>query len=400
MSRRLRGITWLFGLIFLVLWHPAFAKETAPASLREAKSQLTEQKSKIQSLKEMIFHALKIHTKNEHELKATELKVSSLQQTFNRTNQQATQQEKELAALEAHIAELEKRQQAQQTAFGKNVRSAYRNSQHSRLQLMLNQEDPEAVSRMLKYYEYITRSQLSSLQNYQQTLEKLRQLNQEKADKLQQLQHKKVELSSTRLQLNESLQERKTVLQESRAKIAREKSQLRELQKDQQALTNLITRLNRQQKKPPPQPSHTKSNSRKPQAPVRVQPLRGDLLWPTQGQLAHRFGESRAEGQLRWNGIFISASSGTPVVAVRGGTVVFAEWLRGFGLLLIIDHNNGYLSLYGHNANLLKKVGVTVNTGETIAHVGQTGGNDQSGLYFEIRAQGRPVDPLTWMPKR
>ncbi len=404
-----RKYTWPIIGILLSLFPLCISSITlaAPASLPEAKSQLTHQQSKINSLKELLSRALKINTKNEHELKTVEVKISSLQKQMTQTEQRVAQQQQELKTLENQISELQTLHQVQHAALEKNIRAAYRRNQQTRLQLILNQKDPEALSRLLKYYDYITRSQLDKLRSYQVTLTHLQTLNQQKNQTLQKLQRTQVQLATTRQQLHSNLAERKAIVQATQAKIQTERSRLSELEKDQKALSELVTRLNRQQqlqqrRKVIQTQQATRSPLTKRPAPEAPppEPLRGDLIWPTQGQITHRFGEQRAESQLTWNGIFISAASGTPVVAVRPGVVVFADWLRGFGLLLIIDHENGYLSLYGDNATLSKHVGDRVRTGETIASVGQSGGNDHSGLYFEIRAQGRPVNPLTWMPRK
>ena len=124
--------------------------------------------------------------------------------------------------------------------------------------------------------------------------------------------------------------------------------------------------------------------------------LKGKLSLPVRGELASRFGSPRNDGGLVWRGLFLTAPGGTPVKAVAAGRVVYADWLRGFGNLLIVDHGEDYLSLYGYNEALLKQVGDSVGGGETLATVGNSGGSTQSGLYFEIRHQGKPIDPMTW----
>jgi septal ring factor EnvC (AmiA/AmiB activator) len=126
---------------------------------------------------------------------------------------------------------------------------------------------------------------------------------------------------------------------------------------------------------------------------------RGRLEWPTDGRIMQRFGQSRADGRLRWDGVLLAAGAGEDVRAVHHGRVVYADWLQGMGLLVIIEHGNGYLSLYGHNQDVIAEIGEWVTPGAVIAHVGDSGGRAIPGLYFEIRKDGKPVDPDGWMHK-
>ncbi|MEP7371060.1 MAG: peptidoglycan DD-metalloendopeptidase family protein, partial [Nitrosospira sp.] len=125
--------------------------------------------------------------------------------------------------------------------------------------------------------------------------------------------------------------------------------------------------------------------------------LKGRLSLPVRGELANRFGSPRADGGITWKGLFIRSATGGDVKAIAGGRVVFADWLRGFGNLMIVDHGSSYMSLYGNNETVHKKVGDSVRGGDTIATVGNSGGNPESGLYFELRHQGKPFDPLNWV---
>jgi septal ring factor EnvC (AmiA/AmiB activator) len=186
-------------------------------------------------------------------------------------------------------------------------------------------------------------------------------------------------------QLAASRDDRRTVIDELNRTIADQDRELQTLQLDEQELSSLIDNLKNRQdivelyENLPPFDS-----------------LKGKLRWPVQGKITTRYGSAKREGKLRWNGVKISAGQGNDVTAVSTGKVIFADWFRNLGLLIIIDHGNGYMSLYGHNERLLKKAGDFVSTGEAVAKIGNTGGQSETALYFEIRQQGTPMNPGLW----
>ena len=164
---------------------------------------------------------------------------------------------------------------------------------------------------------------------------------------------------------------------------ARKQAQLKQLQDDEQALSQLLQRL-------PAQAQDSKIDS------SNLSRLKGKLKWPTKGNIQNRFGSPRDQGQMKWQGVTISGKEGQEIHSIAPGRVIFADWIRGYGLMLIIDHGNGYMSLYGHNQTLYKDVGDTISGNESIATLGNSGGNDSTSLYFEMRHKGKPIDPATW----
>ena len=193
--------------------------------------------------------------------------------------------------------------------------------------------------------------------------------------------------------------------------IRRQRNEISVMQRNESRLTSLIEQLARLIERTPPRriPSPESGDAAKPPRaktdrvpePTTVaglfSKLRGRLALPVRGELAARFGSPRIDGGPPFKGLLVAATAGSQVRAVAAGRVVYADWLRGFGNLLIVDHGEGYMSLYGYNESLLKQVGDDVGGGETVATVGNSGGSGESGLYFELRHQGRPFDPLTWM---
>ena len=181
------------------------------------------------------------------------------------------------------------------------------------------------------------------------------------------------------------------------AQIGKQKEELSRLKRDEQRLKRLFERIGKSAKHAP---SPVLKNESVPEATQEKKPfakLKGQLRLPVKGILTNRFGAPRMNGGLVWKGLFIRAATGEEVRAIAAGRVVFADWLRGFGNIIILDHGDGYMSLYGDNETLLKNVGEWVRGGEVIAEVGNSGGNSESGLYFELREQGVPLDPMKWV---
>ena len=193
--------------------------------------------------------------------------------------------------------------------------------------------------------------------------------------------------------LRDAQAQRKQTLAKINTTISSKDKELQDLLEDRKQLQALLAKVARASTSFAAAPSYVPL----PNAGEKFSSRRGQLPWPTQGRITHGFGSSQIEGQLQWNGVLISASSGQQVTAVHYGRVVFADYFRGQGLLVIVDHGEGYLSLYAHNQHLLKKAGDAVKAGEPIASVGDTGGQNETGLYFEIRYQGKAVNPAEWL---
>jgi murein hydrolase activator len=275
----------------------------------------------------------------------------------------------------------------QRTALAGQVRAAYAMGRQEKLKLLLNQQDPEAVGRMLVYFNYINRARKQLIDGIKQDLFALSKLGDQintQRGRLEsvarQLRVRKTELESTRARragvLAKLKKEAETTGQSLAALVQNEGALQRLLTSIQEALADI--------------PKHIIGDA-------AFNKLKGNLPWPSSGPIVNHFGEHHSEAaDMLWQGVTIGARIGAEVHAVSGGRVVFADWMRGFGLLAIIDHGDGYMSLYAHNQSLYKRVGEWVEAGELIAKVGDSGGQTDSGLYFEIRHQGKPVDPAAW----
>jgi septal ring factor EnvC (AmiA/AmiB activator) len=274
---------------------------------------------------------------------------------------------------------------AEREALADQVRAAYATGRQERVKLMLNQEDPATLSRVLAYYDYLNRARAARMQRLQQGLAELARTREEidrETARLVQLQDAS---NAEKLALEQSQRQRRDVVRALAEDLLSQGREMDQLQRDEQQLTELLRGLREALSDIPPETD----------AEQRFALRRGKLPWPSQGRLVANYGQAKI-GSLRWDGVMISAPEGREVRAVHHGRVAFADWLRGFGLLMIIDHGDGYMTLYGHNQSLFKETGDWVEAGEAIAAVGNSGGRDQPGVYFGIRFKGKPVDPSRW----
>jgi len=264
------------------------------------------------------------------------------------------------------------------------MRATYLLSRNQYMKMLLTQDNPAMVSRSLIYYRYLNHARLNFITRLDQTLYNL-QLSQEQLEQntttLQKLRSQQ-QIARTQLVNNQRNSQQK--LQEVTATIQTKSQKLQALLVNKRALETILSQIRSTTPSFNPLPSN-----------VAFTRLQGRLPWPTSGILSKRFGVSIEQSELKSSGVFLQARTGEPVKSIYQGQVVFANWLKGFGQLIIVDHGGGYMSLYGHNQNLAKKVGETVNAGDTLAWVGSSE-NDESGLYFEIRQNGRPTNPENW----
>ncbi|MCC5796113.1 MAG: peptidoglycan DD-metalloendopeptidase family protein [Methylophaga sp.] len=327
------------------------------------------------------------------QLQVQSMKVSAISRELASLNEKIRTQDRQLTVLNQQLDQQQMMQSEQLEALYEQLRAAFINSQPGYMKMLLNQQDPALLSRGNVYYRYFNDARRQQLEEIDQVLASL-------SDEQKQVFAAQRELQSlyeTQKQKQASLQAQTEARQATLAaldqKIASQDARLSELRSQEQQLQNLIDSLARQQAKRASPPSTVK-----PTQPFTS--LNGRLNWPVRGKVLAHYGSSRNVGTLKWQGIMIDSAPGTDVKAVASGRVVFSEWLRGFGLLIIVDHGDQFMSLYGNNDALLKDVGDTVTVGETIAQTGNQGIRQQAGLYFEIRHKGQPVNPVNWLEKR
>jgi septal ring factor EnvC (AmiA/AmiB activator) len=255
------------------------------------------------------------------------------------------------------------------------------------LKLILNQASPAQLGRMLAYYDYINRAQVSKISGLKEAINTLDAMQQSIDQELSRLEMVQTEQRAVMDELDQQRNQRRILLAELDERIDNEESRLRELERNQQDLETLLERLTDVLADIPADLGKHLGIARQ----------KGRIPMPVKGPVRHAFGQSRGGG-LHWQGWLITAMAGSEVSTIAYGRVAFADWLRGYGLLMIIDHGEGFMSLYGHNESLLYEVGDWVEPGEVISVVGVRTGDDQ-GLYFELRKNGKSVDPAAWLTR-
>ncbi len=321
------------------------------------------------------------------QLKQQSRRISSLSKALYELKHRIAVVKQQLTVLQQQSATQHSAQKLQIDALDRQIRSAYLQSQPTLLKILLNQTDPATLARRQRYFYYFNQARQQQLQSIAQTLAQLERTQQEYITQQHTLQSLYQQQQEKQAQLKQQLKQRQITLAVLDKKIASQHNRLTQLKQQAQVLQSLLNSLNDKATQPTdPHFSFVHSSHR--------------LPWPLTGKLLARYGQSRNIGKLRWQGILIGAPAGTAVKAVAPGKVVFADWLRGFGLLMIIDHGHQYMSLYGYNKALLKQAGDIISTGDMIALSGDKGSQRQSGLYFEVRYKGSPTNPLKWLRKQ
>ncbi len=392
-------------------------------------NQADRKQSELEALKQRLhtlqreFRAMQSDRKEAaDELRQSEQAISSGMRQLRQLEGERQRTQSELQTLTQHSDALSARIRQQQARLAQSLKAAYQRGQGDALKLMLNGADPNQTARDLRYLAYLSRAQHELIETLRVDLAQLAVLQQTTAQKTDELKQLQASREAEQQKLLDDKQAREQVLQKLSVKIQQQRREISTLKRDERSLTQLIERLNRvmaqqaaceaarvaQAKKPqkteqgvaPPPRRAVGVNTETPVAFYSDKPfskLKGSLRLPVAGELMNRFGAPREGGGVSWKGVFIRAAQGATVKAIAAGQVVFSEWLRGFGNLIIVDHGEGYMSLYSNNESLYKQVGERVRPGDAIAAVGNSGGQPDSGLYFEMRHQSRPVNPLLWV---
>jgi septal ring factor EnvC (AmiA/AmiB activator) len=317
------------------------------------------------------------------ELRRIEKDIAAVSRTQRRTETELREQQQAQRQLEHEARTLRNTLAEQRDSLSQQVRAGFSAGQQQALKMLLNQTDPGAAGRILTYYGYFTRAQLEAVEQTRRNIEQLdnaeTRLRQSRA-RLEQLQREQRRQSEA---LQQRRGERKTVLAKLNREIDSKEQRLGKLLEDEQALSELLRDLT-------PAPGAVPQDFRD------LTQLKGKLKWPTQGRIQNHYGETRGQGRLKWQGITIAAAEGQEVRSIAPGKVIFADWIRGYGLMLIVDHGNGFMSLYGHNQSLYKDAGDSVAANEAVAALGNSGGNNSAALYFEMRHKGKPINPEAW----
>ena len=353
----------------------------------EAESRLQAIQSEIKRLQKQLEGSRTDQQKEQARLRELDLDIQRVNLDYRALEKRYQAHLDELARLELRRDEFLSRLAQRQDHLAEQIRASYRLGRQSRLKLLLNQDSPEQLSRMLAYYDYINRAQADKISGLKDALTTLDTMQQSIDLELLRMDDIKQEQRGVMDQLQQRRQNRQELLAVLAGQIMGEESALQELERDRQDLETLIIRLtNVLADIPADLGQHLGVASQKGRVPM-----------PADGPVRHAFGQAR-KGGLHWQGWLIGVDAGTEVNAVAYGRVAFADWLRGYGLLIIIDHGEGFMSLYGHNESLLYEAGDWVEPGQAISVVGVAAGSNQ-GLYFELRKNGKAIDPAVWLAR-
>ena len=326
----------------------------------------------------------------EAELREFERRIGQLNRQLGKSEAALKDYRQRMSDLESRKRNLQKQLSRHRNVLHAQMRSEYLYAGQEKLKLLLNQQEPATLGRTLVYYDYLHRARMHEIEAVGKVLQELGQVQGEIKEQERSVSRTRSELSARKQEIGQEQAKRKLVLERMQARVSDEQARLANLEIDRQQLQELLDEL-----------QATLVNIPHIDQGQDFRKEKGKLFWPVAGQPSNRFGQRRnfSRRALYWQGVFIPGRAGNDVYNIFHGRVVFAEWMRGLGLLMIIDHGNGYMSLYGHSQSLYKRPGEWVRAGERIASVGNSGGQSRTGLYFEIRRHGKPVNPKLWCKK-
>lgn len=389
-------------LMALLLAGPPAGAATAPSE------ELKSLRSKLEALKGDIARGESTHSEALDALKRSEQAISDANRKLAELAAAKTQADRQLEEVNARRQGVEARLGKQRELAARLLYQQYIAGPAGPLQALTSGTNPNEIARTSVYLDYIALARKDILDTLRTHAESLHRLSEESVQRQTELAAIEKAQVAERQRLDAERDNRKAALASIATHLQRQRREASALAQDERRLTKLVEELARKlaARKPPPRanlpPPRTARPSPSPSPSTALgdsefEQLKGKLLMPVRGELLGRFGSPRADGGQSWRGLFIQAPAGREVRAVAAGRIVFADWLRGFGNLLILDHGDGFMSLYGNNEALMGRTGDPVRGGDTVAIVGSSGGNTASGLYFELRHQGKPFDPLGWL---
>ena len=358
-----------------------------------AADEVTQQAEKLQQLRKQIssikqqIDSIRGQSNDlQKSLEKTEKEIGAISAELHQLQKQAQETTRNIAALnEQRAAERETLARLRATLV-KDMQSGYATGRQQRIKLLLNQQDPATVSRMLIYHGYLSQARAGRMHEVRESVVHINELEAALLEQQARIADNRQQQAERSERLSAQQAERKALLASLKGDLQSRSSELTNLQEDEQRVQALLQSLQQALRTVPPEDAGA----------VSLRKLKGQLQWPVAGRITRRYGASQASGELKSSGIFIASAAGADVHAISSGRVAFADWLRGFGLLLIIDHGEGYMSLYGQNRSLYKQVGAWVNRGEVVAAAGNSGGQLRDGLYLELRKNGKPFNPTSW----
>jgi murein hydrolase activator len=399
------------------------------ASVAAPNDELKELRERIEELKKELADQEESKVEVRDALQDSEKAISESNRVLSQLGREQRKARTETNNLHVKSSTVQASVKRRQGQLEKLLTARYIHSSQNATALLLSGKDPAEISRLLRYYQYIARAQAGEIQALRGDLTELNALTEQVNAKSAELKAVEAKEREEKARLEKERQNKHQLLSRIGAEIQKSRKEITTLKRDEARLTKLIERLAlmikkkeearraalREQALKRQAQAKRQSKGEKPDSPpivahndvlpdddldgIAFAKLRGRLHLPVRGELTNRFGSPRSDSGISWSGLFIRSAEGQEVKAVAAGRVVFADWLRGFGNLAVVDHGNGYMSVYGNNEALLKQTGDRVQGGETLASVGNSGGNPESGLYFELRHRGKAFDPMAWVAR-
>lgn len=363
---------------------------TSPATLAEEttaeqQKKFEELRRSIEKLKNELEKTKSNHDSLQNELEKNERTIQELDEKTDKLRSSIKDQQSHLKRLDQERSALQQQKLEQTELVEEYLNSAYRLGKQNEIKLLFNQKQPSEVTRMLRYFQAFSESRQEKIAAFVSTLNALQKVETEIAFEKSQLEKQHTALQTQKQALASNQKTRLTTLQKLEASLSTKSSRLTALESDRKRLQSILNAV------------YQEINAQELELTVsEFRQLKGRLPRPTKGKIINRFGATRASNGLTWQGLEFQGEQGADIIAIHHGQVVFSDYLRGHGLLIVVDHGSGFMSLYAHAANLYKELGEWVAAGEVIASVGNTGGRRDSALYFELRHNGKPTNPSAW----
>ncbi|MGI5308409.1 murein hydrolase activator EnvC family protein [Rheinheimera sp. WS51] len=363
------------------LWLLLFCCVTSQAQQQEELAQVQQQ---IELTEREVKQQQKQLERAEKKLQQSDRELSKASIQVNETEQQRDAIIVQQQQLQDQQLEYQQQLSKQTELLEAQIKSAHQLGQHDYSKMLLNQKDASKLERVLTYYQYFNQARLKQLDSINVTLSELKKIASELIDKQQQLEASLKKLQQQQHQLNNAKRSQQQAIARLQTMLQKQGKQLDYLRQNEASLQATIEKLNKM--------------AQQVQELKGLTNQKGQLTWPVSGKLSQHFGQKR-QGGMSSKGIIIDTTEGAAIKAIADGQVIYADWLKGYGWVIVLDHGAGFMSLYGHNQSLLKKPGSRITAGETIAAAGMSGGQTSAGLYFEIRNKGEAVNPISWLNK-
>lgn len=362
-------------------WAVAAGQEPSEADVKRLQQEIGRLQSQLQGFKGQ-------QSGLQQALRQSEIAMGKLAREISAIKGQLKRQQDTLDSLEQRRVELTELKAKQRDYINRQIVIAYQLGRQKKLKLLLNQEDPTRLSRAITYLDYFNRARIQYLRDYADTIAEIDRVEPLIVKETERLAKTQFKLEQQSRALAEQGHKRKQALATIAGAIKSKDHEIKTRKQERERLEQLLKAV-----------EQAVANLKLPSEYKAFAQRKGKMTWPAKGKQGNRFGSRKGETDIRWQGVQLYANEGTPVRSIHNGRVVYADWFRGQGMLIIVDHGGGYMSLYGHNSSLLRQTGDWVAAGEPIAAVGRSGGLNTASLYFEIRKDGKPQDPRRWCKK-